>query len=147
MLLQADGVAKGLSADTAAKRSHPAVGPPNVDLQSMRGREHLVTGDAVVGVGGGGVVSATVHGLLWLWAVADVSSIQAAGSLQESGGEVHLAEIVGCSVPGVRGFVVGGELCHVGLRNVVWLSKCGGGSGRLWMNRDRTLQVPFMFDV
>lgn len=42
VLLQADGVAEGLPADVAAKRPRPAVGPPDVDLQSVRCREHLL---------------------------------------------------------------------------------------------------------
>lgn len=42
VLLQADGVAEGLPADVAAKRPRPAVGPPDVDLQSVRCGEHLL---------------------------------------------------------------------------------------------------------
>lgn len=36
VLLQTDGVAEGLSADVAAERPRPAVGPPDVDLQPVR---------------------------------------------------------------------------------------------------------------
>lgn len=41
MLLQADGMAKGLPTNTAAERSGSAVGTPDVDLQPVRGGEHL----------------------------------------------------------------------------------------------------------
>lgn len=41
MLLQTDGMAKGLSTNTAAERSGSAVGAPDVDLQPVRGGEHL----------------------------------------------------------------------------------------------------------
>jgi len=36
VLLQTDRVTKGFSADAAAERSHSAVRPPDVNLQSMR---------------------------------------------------------------------------------------------------------------
>lgn len=42
VLLQADGVAEGFPADAAAKWPCPAVGPPNVDLKSVRCGEHLL---------------------------------------------------------------------------------------------------------
>lgn len=41
MLLQTDGVAKGLPANAAAERSGSAVRTPDVDLQPVRGGEHL----------------------------------------------------------------------------------------------------------
>lgn len=41
VLLQADCMAKGFSANAAAKRSHSAVRSPNVNLQPMRCWEHL----------------------------------------------------------------------------------------------------------
>lgn len=41
MLLQTDGVAKGLPTNAAAERSGSAVGTPDVDLQPVRGGEHL----------------------------------------------------------------------------------------------------------
>lgn len=37
VLLQTDGVAKGLPANAATERSGSAVGTPDVDLQPMRG--------------------------------------------------------------------------------------------------------------
>lgn len=66
VLLQTDSVAEGFSADVAAKRPRSAVRPPDVDLQPVGRREHLVTGDAVVGVGGWRVVRAAVQRLLRL---------------------------------------------------------------------------------
>lgn len=89
---------------------------------SVRRREtcgtHLVTGDAVVGVGGGGVVGAAVQRLLRRCAAAaDVAAVQVAGVLQHRGAETHLTELVGGShrLPGVRRLVVRRESCHVRL--------------------------------
>lgn len=81
------------------------------------GGAYLVTGDAVVGVGGGGVVRAAVQGLLQLRTAADVAAVQTAGVLQHLGAERHLAELVGGRhrLPAVRGLVVRRELRHVGL--------------------------------
>lgn len=42
VLLQADGVAEGFPTDVAAKWPRPAVGPSDVDLESVRCGEHLV---------------------------------------------------------------------------------------------------------
>lgn len=42
VLLQADSMAEGFPADVATKWPRPAVGPPDVDLESMRCGEHLV---------------------------------------------------------------------------------------------------------
>lgn len=76
---------------------------------------HLVAGDAVVGVGSGGVVGAAVQGLLRLRAAADVGAVQAAGVLQDRGAEAQLAEIVGGSqlIPGERRLAVRRVLGHV----------------------------------
>lgn len=140
MLLQANRVAECFPADAAAERSHPTVGPPDVDLQPMgRGKDlkandqtvtegtilllkpepntHLVAGDAVVGVGSGGVVGAAVQGLLRRWAAADVGAVQTAGVLQDRGAEAQLAEIVGGSqlIPGKRWLVIRRILSHVRL--------------------------------
>ena len=41
VLLQTDCMAKGFSADAAAKRSHSTVRPPDVNLQSVRCGEYL----------------------------------------------------------------------------------------------------------
>ncbi len=92
----------------------------HVRVWGQRGA-YLVTGDAVVGVGGGGVVRAAVQRLLRLWAAADVVAVQAAGVLKHRGAEAHLTELVGGRhrLPGVRGFVVRRECCHVRL----WGSK------------------------
>lgn len=59
------------------------------------GNADLVTGDAVISVGGWGVMCATVQGLLQLCAVADVVTVHAAGMLQHCGAEAHRVEIVG----------------------------------------------------
>lgn len=78
---------------------------------------HLVTGDAVVGVGGRGVVRAAVQRLLRLGAAADVPAVQTGGMLQHRGAETHLAELVGgrCWLPGICRLVVRREFCHVRL--------------------------------
>lgn len=79
---------------------------------------HLVTGDTVVGVGGGGVVGAAVQRLLRrCTAAADVAAVQVASVLQHRGAEAHLTELVGGShrLPGVRRLVVRRESCHVRL--------------------------------
>lgn len=88
-----------------------------MDLQPVRRREHLVTGDAVVGVGGGGIVCAAVHGLLRLCTAADVAAVQIAGVLQHRGAETHLTEVIRGRhrLPGVRRLVVRRESCHVTL--------------------------------
>lgn len=71
-------------------------------------RTHLVAGDAVVGVGGGGVVRAAVQRLLGLCTAADMAAVQTAGVLQDSGAETHLLELIGGGywLPGVRRLVV-----------------------------------------
>lgn len=78
---------------------------------------HLVTGDTVVGVGGGGVVRAAVQRLLRLCSAADVAAVQTAGVLQHCGAETHLVELVGGGhrLPGVRWLVVRREAYHVRL--------------------------------
>lgn len=78
---------------------------------------YLVTGDAVIRFRGGVVVCAAVQRLLGLRAVADFSPKQAAGVLQEGGGEAHRTKVIGhrYRVPGVGGLVVCRELCHVSL--------------------------------
>lgn len=75
---------------------------------------HLVAGDAVVGVGGGGVVCAAVQRLLGLCCPADVAAVQA-GMLQHCGAETHLMELIGGGyrLPGVCRFVERREPCHV----------------------------------
>lgn len=75
---------------------------------------HLVAGDAVVRVGGGGVVGAAVQGLLRRRAAPHVAAVQVAGVLQHGGAEAQLTQLVGRGhrLPGVRGLVVGGEPCH-----------------------------------
>lgn len=77
----------------------------------------LVAGDAVVGVGGGGVVRGAVLGRLGLSRAADVAAVEAAGVLQHRGAEAQLVEVVGGGhrLPGVRGLVVRVEARHVGL--------------------------------
>lgn len=76
---------------------------------------YLVTGDAVIGVGVGGVVRTVVQRLLTLWAAAavDVSAIQIAGMLQHCGAETHLTELKGGGhcIPCVW-LVVRREFCH-----------------------------------
>lgn len=42
MLLQADRVAEGFSADIAREGPRATVRPPHVNFQSMRGRKHLL---------------------------------------------------------------------------------------------------------
>lgn len=117
VLLQTDGVAEGFSADVAAKRSRSTVRPPDVNLQSMGRREHLITGDTVVGAGGGGVVRAAVQRLLRLWTAADVGAVQIAGVVQHCGAETHWTDLVGGRhrLPGVRRLVVRRVFCHVRL--------------------------------
>lgn len=77
----------------------------------------LVAGDAVVGVGGGGVVGGAVQGLLGLRGTTDVAAVEAAGVLQHGGVEAQLVEVVrgGHRLPGVRRLVVRMEPRHVGL--------------------------------
>lgn len=78
---------------------------------------YFIAGDAVVGVGGGGVVRAAVQRLLWRWTAADVAAVQAAGVLQHSGAKTQLPELVGGRhrLPGICRLVVGWELSHVWL--------------------------------
>ena len=78
---------------------------------------HLLTGDTVVGVGGGGVVRAAVQRLLRLCTAADVAAVKIAGVLQHSGAETHLMELIGGRhrLPGIRRLVVRRESCHRGL--------------------------------
>lgn len=104
VLLQTDCMAERFSADVAAKRPRPAVRSSDVNLQTMRRGEHLVTGDAVVGVGCWGVVGAAVQRLLRRGAAAQVGAVQVAGVLQNCGGKTHLTELKGGGprLPGVR---------------------------------------------
>lgn len=99
----------------------------------MGRRENLVTGDAVVGVGGGGVVGAAVQGLLGRGAAADVTAVQIASVLQHRGAETHLPKLKGRRhrLPGVRRLIEGREFCQVRLREVVW---SGRRPGRLWVD-------------
>lgn len=78
---------------------------------------HLVAGDAVVGVGGGGVVCGAVQRLLGLRGATEVAAVETAGVLQHRGVKTQLMEVVGGGhrLPGVRRLVVGMEPRHVGL--------------------------------
>lgn len=83
----------------------------------MGRREHFFAGDAVVGVGGGGVVRAAVQRLLRLCTAADVAAVQIGGVLQHRWAETHLTALVGRRhrLPGVCGLVVRRESCQVRL--------------------------------
>lgn len=78
---------------------------------------HLVAGDAVVGVGGGGVVCRAVQRLLGLRAAADVAAVETAGMLQHRRVKTQLMDVIGGGhrLPGIRRFVVRMEARHVGL--------------------------------
>lgn len=78
---------------------------------------HLVAGDAVVGVGGGGVVCSAVQRLLGLRGATDVAAVEIAGMLQHCGVKTELMEVIGGGyrLPGVRRLVVRMETRHVGL--------------------------------
>lgn len=84
---------------------------------------HLVAGDAVVGVGGGGVVCGAVQRLLGLRGATDVAAVETASMLQHRGVKTQLMEVIGGGhlVPGIRRLVVGVEPRHVGL----WGSRGG----------------------
>lgn len=120
VLLQTDSVTKGFSADVAAKRSCSTVRPPDMNLKSVGCGEHLFTGDAVVGVGGGGVMGAAVQRLLSWWTAAQVIAVQISGVLQNFGAKTHLTKLERGRhlLPGVW-FVVRRESCHVRLIQVV----------------------------
>lgn len=81
------------------------------------GNSDLVTGNAVIHVGGWGVMCATVQGLLQLCAVADMVTIHAIGMLQHCGAEAQRVEIVGSrqGLPSVCRVVIGRKTCHVRL--------------------------------
>lgn len=89
--------------------------PPPKRLRTKEA--HLVAGDAVVGVGGGGVVSGAVQRLLGLRGATDVAAVEAAGMLQHRGVKTQLMEVIGGGhrLPGKRRLVVGVEPRHVGL--------------------------------
>lgn len=72
---------------------------------------YLITGDTVVGVGGGGVVCAAVQRLLALWAAVDVGAVQTGGVLQHRGAETQL---IGRRhlLPSKRWLIVRREVCH-----------------------------------
>lgn len=83
----------------------------------MRYEADLVTGDAVVGVRGGGVMRAAIQRLLGLCGAADVAAVQTAGVLQHCGAEAHRVELIGGGhrLPSVRRLVVRRETCDVRL--------------------------------
>lgn len=122
VLFQTDSVTEGFSADVASKRSCSTVRPPDMDLQSVGCGEDLFTGDAVVGVGGGGIVGAAVQRLLSWWAAAQVVAVQISGVLQNLGAKTHLTELERGRhrLPGVR-LVVRRESCHVSIVQVIRL--------------------------
>lgn len=78
---------------------------------------HLVAGDAVVGVGGGGVVCSAVQRLLGLRGATDVAAVETTGMLQHRGVKTQLMEVVGgrYGLPGVCWLVVRMEPRHMGL--------------------------------
>lgn len=85
---------------------------------------YLLTGDAVVGVGGGWVVCGAVQRLLRRWAVADAGAVQITGMLKHRGAEGHLSHR--CHrLPSVCRLVVRGKL----------------GQMRFWGKEEETLDV------
>lgn len=78
---------------------------------------HLVAGDAVVGVGGGGVVCGAVQRLWGLRGATDVAAVETAGMLQHCGVKTQLMEVIGGGhwLPAVGRLVVRMEPRHVGL--------------------------------